>query len=167
MGSGSGAIVIALAHECPGHRYMALDCSIAALETAKRNAERHALDGRIDWLCANWTTAFMPGPAVFELIVSNPPYIPQGDIDTLQPEIRDHEPRVALDGSGDGLACLARIIHAAPRFMSTGAMLALEMGFDQAAAVAALAERTGHYAEFHIVKDYSGLDRVAVMTKKG
>lgn len=165
MGTGSGAIVIALAHECPRQRYLALDRSLPALVTARQNARRHGVDGRIDWLCADWTTALMPERATFDLIVSNPPYIPSRDIMGLQPEIRDHEPRTALDGSSDGLACLVRIIDTAHRFLMPGGMLALEMGFDQGAATRNLAAKDGHYTDFRIVKDYSGLDRVAVMTR--
>lgn len=167
LGTGSGAIVIALAHACPGHRYLAVDRSLPALATARRNACRHRVDGHIDWLCADWTAALLPARARFDLVASNPPYIPRGDIDGLQPEIRDHEPRTALDGSADGLACLDRIIAAAHLFLNPGGLLALEMGFDQGDAVRQLADTAGRYTDFRIVKDYSRLDRVAVMCKAG
>jgi release factor glutamine methyltransferase len=165
LGTGSGAIVIALAHECPGHRYVGVDRSPAALATARLNARRHGVEHCLDWICASWMSAMMPGQGRFDLIVSNPPYIPSGDIAGLPPEIRCYEPHAALDGSDDGLACLERIIAAAPRFLSARGLLALEMGFDQGAAVAAMAEKTGQYTGFRVIKDYSGLDRVVMMQR--
>ena len=165
MGTGSGAIVIALAHEHPEHRYVAMDRSLAALQTARKNACAHELDHRIDWFCGDWDTALAPGRDAFDLIVSNPPYIRSRDLDGLQAEIRQHEPNLALDGSRDGLHCLRRIIATAHRFLKIGGWLALEMGYDQAEDVQALAKGVGCYDSIRIVKDYSGLDRVAVMEK--
>jgi release factor glutamine methyltransferase len=165
MGTGSGAIVIALAHEHPEHRYLALDRSLDALTLARRNARRHGVDGCTDWLCSDWDAALAPHGPAFHLIVSNPPYIRSDDIDGLQPEIRRFEPRSALDGSPDGLASLARIIDRAHHYLTPGGTLALEMGHDQAADVAAAARKTGRYAPVRIVRDYAGHDRVAVMEK--
>ena len=166
MGAGSGAIVIALAHEHPEHRYVAMDRSAAALETARQNARTHKLDHRIDWFCGNWEAALAPDRETFDLIVSNPPYIRSGDISGLQPEIRNYEPRIALDGSGDGLRCLRHIIQSAHRYLRTGGLIALEMGCDQAADVERIAGAVGHYGPPRVVKDYSGLDRVALMEKR-
>ncbi len=164
MGTGSGAIVLALAHTHPRHRYTAMDRSAAALRTARRNARQHGMEARIGWFCGDWTTA-LDERRPFDLIVSNPPYVRSGDIDELQTEIRDHEPRMALDGSADGLLCLRRLVTAAHRHLVPGGTLALEMGFDQGDAVRALAETVGRYGPPTIVKDYSGLDRVAVLTR--
>ncbi len=166
MGVGSGAIVIALAHEHPEYRYVAMDRSAAAVKTARQNARKHRVDHRIDWFCGNWDAALVPDRETFDLIVSNPPYIRSRDIDGLQPEIRIHEPRMALDGDGDGLACLRRIIRSAHRFLTAGGMLALEMGYHQAADVRSLSEATGAYQAFRVVKDYSGLDRIVLMEKR-
>jgi release factor glutamine methyltransferase len=133
MGTGSGAIVIALAHEHPEHRYVAMDRSMGG-----------PADG--PGKCAHaprWTsesagfaaTGIGPGAGreAFDLIVSNPPYIRSGDMSRLQPEIRNHEPEMALDGSGDGLACLRQIIESAHRHLRPGGLVALEMGYDQKA----------------------------------
>ncbi len=165
MGTGSGAIVIALAHEQPHHRFVAMDRSLPALRTARQNARRHKVDQCIDWFCGDWEQALVPDRDTFDLIVSNPPYIRSGDLPGLQPEVHGHEPRTALDGSPDGLACLRHILGSAHRYLASGGMLALEMGYDQAADVGALSEVVGVYTNLQILKDYSGLDRVAVMEK--
>lgn len=166
MGTGSGAIVIALAHEHPQGCFVAMDRSIRALLLARHNARNHRVDDHIVWYCGNWDAPLKLDQARFDLIVSNPPYIPSGDIDGLQTEVRDFEPRPALDGSPDGLACLRLIISSAHRYLRPGGMLALEMGCDQAAAVCEIASHVGRYDRPRIIKDYSGLDRVAVMNKK-
>ncbi len=165
LGTGSGAIVLALAHAHPEHRYLAMDRSVAAVRTARQNARQLGLDHHIDWFCADWDTALSPGRARFDLIVSNPPYVRRGDIDGLQPEVRLHEPRLALDGSGDGLDCLRCIVSSAHRYLSSGGWLAVEMGCDQASDVQAMVAETGRYGGFRVIKDYSGLDRIAVVTR--
>jgi release factor glutamine methyltransferase len=165
MGTGSGAIVVALAHEHPEHRYVAMDRSLAALQLALRNARRHQVDRRIDWYCGDWDAPLKPDEDMFDLIVSNPPYIRHGEIDGLQREIRNHEPRMALDGSGDGLACLEGIVRSAHRYLRPGGWLALEIGCDQAAAVTVMADDSDRYLAPRIVRDYSGRDRVVVMEK--
>jgi release factor glutamine methyltransferase len=166
MGTGSGAIVIALAHEHPAHRYVAMDRSMDALLTARKNARKHGVGDRISWFCGSWTSALSPPREGFDLIVSNPPYIRSGDMNGLQSEIRNHEPRMALDGSDDGLACLRHIIESAHRYLCPGGLVALEMGYDQKTDILAIAAAVGQYDPPRIVKDYSGHDRIAVMVKK-
>jgi release factor glutamine methyltransferase len=166
MGAGSGAIVIALAHEHPEHRYVAMDRSAAALQTARQNARTHKVNHRIDWFCGSWEAALVPDRETFDLIVSNPPYIRSGDIGGLQPEIRNYEPREALDGSVDGLRCIRHLIQSAHRYLRTGGLMALEMGCDQADDIERIASAVGQYGSPRIIRDYSGLDRVAVMVKK-
>jgi release factor glutamine methyltransferase len=165
MGTGSGAIVIALAHEHPEHRYIAMDRSAAALQTARKNARRHHVDHCIDWFCGSWNAALASDRAVFDLVVANPPYIRSGDMDGLPPEIRNHEPAGALDGSDDGLECLRAIIDAAHLHLKPRGRLALEIGFDQAADVQSFASGNGRYQPPRVLKDYSGLDRVVLMEK--
>ena len=165
-GTGSGAIVIALAHEHPEHRYLAMDRSVGALRTARQNARTHGVDDRIAWFCGDWDAALVPGREAFDLIVSNPPYIRSGDLEGLQSEIRCHEPGLALDGSGDGLACLRHIIASSHGYLLPGGILALEMGYDQSTDVQAMADEVGQYGPPRILKDYSGLDRVVVMEKR-
>lgn len=165
LGAGSGAIIIALAHEHPEHRFVAMDRSITALATARENARRHKLDHRIDWFCGNWDQALAPERALFDLMVANPPYIRGGDMEHLQPEIRDHEPRLALDGGGDGLACIRSIIRAATHYLKPAGRLVLEIGFDQGEAVTAIAGQRGQFQQATIMKDYSGHDRIVMMVR--
>ncbi|MDL2269412.1 peptide chain release factor N(5)-glutamine methyltransferase [Desulfosarcina sp. OttesenSCG-928-A07] len=165
MGTGSGAIAIALFHEHPEHQYTAMDRSMDALLLARANARSHGMENQIQWFCGNWDEALSP-KARFDLIISNPPYIPTADILTLQREVQDHEPRQALDGSSDGLFCLRHIISIAHRHLFPSGLLALEMGWDQAEAVRSLAAATGKYEPARILKDYSGHDRVAILVRK-
>ncbi len=165
MGTGSGAIVVALAKEHPENRYVAMDRSFKALQTARENAGTHGVDHRIDWFCGDWASALIPDQAQFDLIVSNPPYIRSKDIDGLQPEIRGFEPRLALDGSADGLSCLRQILESAHKYLNSSGRLVLEMGYDQKADVIAIAEGVGSYGPVMIIKDYSGHDRVVVLSR--
>ena len=100
----------------------------------------------------------------FDIIVSNPPYIPSGVIETLMPEVRDHEPRQALDGAEDGLIFYRRIVAESAGYRPGGGMLFFEIGYDQAEAVSGLMEEAG-FLEINVVKDYAGLDRVVYGTK--
>jgi len=165
LGAGSGAITIALAHEHPEHRYVAMDRSMAALKIARQNARTHGVDRSIQWFCGSWVAALAANGPGFDLIVSNPPYIRSGDMAGLQPEIRLHEPAAALDAGEDGLICLRRIIGTAHGYLRPGGLLALEMGWDQADAVRSLAEAAGCYEAIRTVQDYSGLDRLVVMAR--
>jgi release factor glutamine methyltransferase len=165
LGTGSGAIVLALAKEHPEHRYLAMDRSFAALQTAKANAARHGLGQYINWYCGDWLLPLSPIRSRFDVIVSNPPYIPRDDIGGLQPDIRIFEPKMALDGSKDGLSCHRSIIASAYQNLTPNGILALEMGYDQAEAVTSIASKVGQYAPVEIVKDYSGHDRVAVLSR--
>jgi release factor glutamine methyltransferase len=165
LGTGSGAIVLALAKERPTHRFYALDRSVAALTVARRNARRASLADRVCFWVADWVDALRPGAPLFDLIVSNPPYIRAGDIPGLQPEIGRFEPRQALDGGPDGLQDLRRIIRQAPAFLAPGGRLLLEIGWDQAMALGAVAADCGLYEESTVFQDYSGLDRVLELRK--
>lgn len=163
LGTGSGAIVLALAKEHPEHRYVAMDRSLKALHTARKNARKHGLDHRVEWFCGHWISSLSPNRKQFDLIVSNPPYIPRGDIDDLQPDIRYFEPMLALDGSTDGLSGLRCILESAYRYLRPAGMLALEMGYDQGADVQSIALAIGRYGPVKIIKDYSGHERVLVL----
>jgi release factor glutamine methyltransferase len=166
LGTGSGAIVLALAKEHPEHRYVAMDRSFRALQIAKGNAAANGLCKRISWFCGDWLSAVTSDWTGFDLIVSNPPYIPTNDIDGLPSDIREFEPILALDGSENGLLCLRTILESAPQILSPGGVLCLEMGFDQAASVTSLAAAVGLYGPVKIVKDYSGHDRVAIVARR-
>ena len=122
VGTGSGAIAVALAHEKPEIKVTALDCSEDALEVARGNARRNGVVERVVCLAGD-LNSLPPGP--FDMIVSNPPYIPSRDWEQLMPEVRDHEPRLALDGGDDGLEAYRRIAVQALKILSPGGWLLL------------------------------------------
>jgi len=139
VGTGSGCIAIALARELPGARFSATDTSGAALALARRNARRHGVAHRIAFLEA----AFCGHAYDCDLIVSNPPYVPARDRDSLQPEVRDHEPAAALFAGEDGLAVIRQLVHRAWSDLGQGdGWLVFEFGFGQADAVRALLDTT-------------------------
>ncbi len=161
LGTGTGAIALALAHSCPAARIVALDRSIEALAVANRNRLGHHLQDRVDLLAGEWLAAIDRHSPWFDVITSNPPYIPSGHLQGLQPEIVQYEPHLALDGGVDGLNCLRVIVREAPALLRSGGGLFLEIGHDQFAAVQQMSEASGAYGEVTCIKDYSGLDRVA------
>ena len=170
MCCGSGAIAVSMAHFLPKAKVTACDISTDALETAKKNAEKNGLGGRIDFresdlFYVKKRKKIIQMKETFDMILSNPPYIPTDVIATLQTEIKDHEPMTALDGGDDGLAFYRRISAEAPQNLKTGGFLILEIGSDQAEAVSALLDEAGVYDEVEVHKDLAGLDRV-VMCKK-
>ena len=166
LGTGSGAVVLALAAEAPGHRYFASDISPAAIAVARRNAEAAGVSDRVFFWAADWFSALPPTRAVFDLVVSNPPYVATGEIDGLPPEIARYEPRLALDGDVDGLRSHRAIVAAAHRYLAPGGRLLLEIGCDQGRAVQRMVEQSGHYVGFQCARDYSGRERVVSVRKK-
>jgi release factor glutamine methyltransferase len=166
MGTGSGAIAIALASQQPRHTYFASDKSARAVKVARRNAKRHSLGEMIHYFNADWLTSLNQKTAAFDMIVSNPPYIPSRVIQELQPEIHGYEPVAALDGNDDGLGCLKTIIGAAHHYLKPGGVLLLEIGHDQQEAVHRIALDGGRYGNLGSSKDYAGHDRVVWMHKK-
>lgn len=156
VGTGSGAIAIALAHEKPGIMVTALDCSEAALEVARENARRNNVADRVNCLVGD-LAALPAGP--FDMLVSNPPYIPTRDWEQLMPEVRDYEPRLALDGGDDGLQAFRRLTAQAGQVLSPGGWLLVEVGIGQAADVSALF-RTAGLIDVEQRDDYAGIPRV-------
>jgi release factor glutamine methyltransferase len=165
LGTGSGCIALALAHDCPSAQVVATDISRSALAVARRNIERYRLADRIRLVAGRGVDMLDAQGAGFDLIVANPPYIPSADIAGLEPEVRDYEPRSALDGGGDGLVAYRRIIPAAAAHLRPGGLLVLEIGWDQGAAVGRLAERSQRYRDVRCIADYSGRDRVMCLTR--
>lgn len=164
LGTGSGAIILALAHERPGHRFYAVDRSEAALTVARKNAQRHGLEKAITFLRGNWFEGVQNLKKQFDIIVSNPPYIPTRQIEELSPEVARYEPRYALDGGSDGLDAVRFIIRTAPDYMVPTGKVFLEIGYDQRSAVAALTKDLGCYKDFECRKDYGNNDRVVQIT---
>ncbi len=163
LGTGSGAIVISLAKALPRHHYFASDLSLAALDQAVKNAERIA-KGRVAFFGAAWLTAIKE-MAFFDLVISNPPYIRSEQIETLAPEIRQFEPRMALDGGADGLDCYREILAHAHSCMSFGGALMLEIGYDQREAIEGLLRSDGRYGRIRFIQDLAGHDRVVFVKK--
>jgi release factor glutamine methyltransferase len=163
LGTGSGAISVALAHERPSWRIQASDVSAKALAVARSNAGRLLEADRIEFLQGPWFEPLGDGRPAFDLIVSNPPYIAEGDLAGLGPEVRQFEPLIALNGGADGMDCIRHIIDRAPNYLKPEGALILEIGYDQGAAVELLARQCGRYHKVEIRKDYSGHDRVALL----
>ncbi|MCX6371499.1 MAG: peptide chain release factor N(5)-glutamine methyltransferase [Actinobacteria bacterium] len=159
VGTGSGCIALALAAENPFVRVLATDVSEAALEVARRNAARLGLGGRVDIRLGD-LLADLPARMRFDVIVSNPPYIPAAEYRALEPNVRDYEPRLALDGGEDGLAVLRRLIPAAAARLRPGGVLAVEVGAGQAAAVRALFAAAGAFRPAEARADLAGIPRV-------
>ena len=157
--TGSGAIAVSLAKLSVAD-ITASDVSEEALATARKNAAGN--QAKVSFACGDLFSPFRRklGRTRFDLIVSNPPYIPTEEIQELQTEIRDHEPHLALDGGEDGLSFYRRIIEEAPDFLRKRGTLLLEIGFDQAEAVAGLARARGCYQEAEVTRDLAGLNRV-------
>jgi release factor glutamine methyltransferase len=166
LGTGSGAILIAMASENSQHAYWGTDISAAAIQIAQRNAIVHGLAANIHFLVANWFSSFAVRTDLFDMIISNPPYIRRRDLKRLQPEIQAFEPLVALDGSEDGLLCLRHIIQSAHLYLRPGGMLFLEMGHDQKASLKQIIQRCGQYEDVNFYTDYSGYDRIVAMRKQ-
>jgi release factor glutamine methyltransferase len=164
FGTGSGALAIALAVHCPEARVKALDISTKALAMAKKNAARHAVVDRVDFVVGNGLSA-LPGAGKFDLIVTNPPYIPSTEIEQLEPEVRDYDPRSALDGGPDGLKFYRELaLQAGPLLKPEGRFMT-EFGDGQESGVAELFEQQNWIVE-RVVKDYTQRPRILIARTK-
>lgn len=161
IGTGTGCIAIAAAVNHPGGNFTAIDVSEPALAVARENAERHGVADRIRFLTGDLFAPLEAGER-FEIIASNPPYIRDDEIETLQPDIRLHEPLSALVAGPDGLTTIRRLIAEAPRHLAPGGYLLMEIAPEQAAAVHNLLEGEAAYGEIRIIKDLPGKERVAL-----
>lgn len=166
LGTGTGAIAIALLHALPGWKGDAVDRSPQAVRLARRNGSRNGLNGRLHVLEGNFrdpATLRLPAQD-YDLVVSNPPYIPSGDIPGLMPEVRDHDPVEALDGGADGLEALRDLARGIPRWLRPGGLLALEIGADQADDSQELMRP--HLAEMRVLPDLAGRPRTLLGTRR-
>jgi len=155
--TGSGCVAITLARERPTSRVVAADSSTAALAVARDNASR--LGAYNVAFCESDLYGTLEPLAPFDVITANPPYIPSAEIDALQTDIRDFEPRLALDGGADGLSFTRRIVEEARRFLAPDGVLALEIGEGQSERVRALFSAAG-LAEVEVARDYARTERV-------
>ena len=163
LGVGSGALLLAILAERPGARGLGVDVSEEALAVARENAANLGLASRAALLRSDWTAGL--DEASFDLVVSNPPYIASADIADLAPEVRDHEPRLALDGGADGLDAFRVLAPQILRVLKDGGLFAVEIGADQSAAVEKLFTQAGAL-EVKTVKDLAARDRVVTGRKK-
>jgi release factor glutamine methyltransferase len=160
VGTGSGAIALAIAKRLPALRVLATDISLAALAIAGVNAKRLRLAGRVTLLQGD---LLQPISEPVDIVVANLPYIPTQVWATLPSEIRDHEPRQALDGGEDGLRVIDRLLIQSPAHVTPGGAVILEMQYDQASALSALVETRLPGASIEVRRDLAGHDRVAVV----
>jgi len=163
LGIGSGAILLAILAERPAARGLGIDVSEEALAVARDNAASLGLAGRVALLRSDWT-AGLEGDS-FDLVVSNPPYIAADVIETLEPEVKDHEPRLALEGGADGLDHYRLLAPEILRVLKPGGRFAVEIGYDQKEAVEGLFRKAGA-ADVRTLRDLGDRDRVVAGSKK-
>lgn len=160
LGTGTGCIVIALLSELPTATAVAVDLAEVAVTAARQNAERHGVGERLEVRQGSWFAPLVADER-FDLIVSNPPYIGQAELATLAPEVREHDPVLALDGGPDGLDAYRELSAGAPAFLKAGGSLLLEIGYQQGPAVRSLVHAAG-FERVTLEKDLAGLDRMVV-----
>ena len=165
VGTGSGAIAIALLRECPTLTADATDVSTDAIAVATDNALRHGVRNRLRLLAGSLDEP-VAGEPPYDLVVANLPYIPSAEVPSLPVTVRDFEPRAALDGGPDGLSLVRRLVARAPALLLSGASMLLEVGMGQAPAVAALGLAQEALEPARTVPDYAGIDRVVVLRRR-
>ncbi len=161
LGTGSGVLAVTLLAQWPAARALATDISPAALDVARRNAARHGVAGRLETQQADWLDGV---DETFPLIVANPPYVSAREMHALAPDVRDHDPHLALTPGGDGLDAHRAIAAAAPDRLAPGGALMLEIGPRQGRAVAAMLRRAG-LGRIRVLPDLDGRDRVVIGLK--
>ncbi len=159
LGTGSGAIAIGLAMAFPAATVHAVDRSAAALAIARLNAEQLELVDHIQFYEGSWLEPLESLKGQLSGMVANPPYIPSGMIPTLQPEVSQHEPHLALDGGVDGLDCVRHLVATAPDYLQPEGVWLVELMAGQASTVAALLHAQGSYHQIQIYPDLAGIDR--------
>lgn len=162
LGTGSGAIALGLADSFPSAKIHGVDTSLEALAIAEYNAQTHGLADRIQFHHGSWwePLEFLQGQVTG--MVSNPPYIPSNLIPTLQPEVAQHEPTLALDGGDDGLDSIRYLVGTAPGYLRPGGVWIVEIMAGQGERVAGLLEAQGSYSRIKIIPDLAGLDRFVI-----
>lgn len=162
VGTGSGCLAVALAVERPRSTVVATDLSAEALDVARRNAVRYDVDGRIRFV---QTDLLRHVETPFDLVVSNPPYVPESERAALQPEVRDHEPSIALFAGDGGLSFIRRLVGEATARLKSGGFLVFECGFGQSAAVHELLAGHGALRDIELLHDLQGIPRTAIARK--
>ena len=163
--TGSGALGVTIAAKVPGALVTMTDVSEEALKTAMGNAGLNGVNRRCSFLLGDMFEA-LPDDKLFDIIVCNPPYIESDVIETLDVEVKDHEPRLALDGGPDGLDFYRIIADKASLHLKSGGVLALEIGCDQGVAVKRLLNKAKTYGNVRVVRDLAHLDRVVIAVRR-
>lgn len=164
LGTGSGAILLSFLYYCREDTGVGVDISEKALALAEENGRNLKMDDRVTWRRGDYLTALEKGE-LFDGILTNPPYIPTGDISGLAEEVR-HEPMNALDGGADGLTFYRKLAEGAAEHLKDGGFLAAEFGIHQAADVVKLLKETGKFDSFEVITDYGGIERAVYCRKK-
>ena len=159
LGTGTGCLLLSLLRELPDAKGLGVDVSPDALTVAKENAGALGLDERVRFVGSNWCEHV---EGTFDIVISNPPYIPTADIEALEPEVSRYEPRLALDGGVDGLECYRRIMEKMPHLLSARGFAALEIGIGQQRSLEILAQQNGLTVDA-VKKDLGGIPRVVVI----
>jgi release factor glutamine methyltransferase len=162
VGTGSGAIPVTVAVQCPAWRLAASDISAAALEVAAQNAQRNGVGGRIEFLEGDLLLPYVERGIAPDILMSNPPYIPTGEISGLQPEVKSFEPHTALDGGEDGLIFYRRLVDQMALLPAYPTLVGFEVGQGQAPAVRGMLEAAGRWTSFEIIPDLAGIERHVV-----
>lgn len=163
--TGSGCIAVSVAKNCPRARLTAVEINSAVADFARRNIAKHGLGDRVELLEGD---LFQPvAGREFDIIVSNPPYVPDGEIATLAPDVRLHEPELALRGGADGLDIVRRIVADSAKFLTATGALLLEISSEQAESVVKLFEEHGGFEPARIAKDLAGHSRVVWARRNG
>jgi len=163
IGTGSGCIAISLAKFLPDVDITAIDISENAIKIAKQNALLNNVE--VNFLQSNLFANHEPRTTNYELIISNPPYIPSIEIEALPPEVK-YEPLMALDGGKNGLDFYRRIIEEAPGYLRKDGFLIMEMGFNQKDAIKNIFQESGYFQIIDLIKDYNNIDRVVIAKKR-
>lgn len=163
LGAGSGCILLAILHQRPMGRGVAVDRALGAMRTARDNAARLGLDAQARFVVSDWGSCLAGG---FDLVVSNPPYIATGEIAGLPREVARHDPLLALDGGADGMDAYRAILSDLDRLLRPDGVAIFEIGHDQGVAIATLAAAHGLACE-PVRRDLAGRDRVAILRRSG
>jgi len=166
VGCGSGAIPVTIAVQCPTWDVTATDISADAVEVARSNAAANGVGGRVRFYGGDLLEPYIRERITIDILVSNPPYIESGDMPHLQPEVREHEPHLALDGGPDGLRFYRRIVKQTGELPSRPAVIGFEVGSGQARQVAELIRESGGWERIEIVNDLAGIERHVIGSPK-
>ncbi len=160
LGTGSGVLAVVLARELPAAKVVAVDRSPAALAIAAANIRRHGVEERVALVAADWLSPFAPSRPIFDLVVSNPPYVEDVALAGLAPEVRDFEPRLALDGGRAGMEQIARLARQIPPLLKPDGRLLMEIGWDQREAAQKLFAADPAFTQVEVLADLAGLPRI-------